>query len=779
MDKYTLSALIALLLIVPCSAAAPITVDDDGPAHFATIQAAINSASDGDVIVVQPGTYGEQVIFNGRRVTVRSSNPDDPIVVRETVITSRSGASVVFDFGEDSRSVLQGFTITGHGIYCAASAPTISGNVIQNCAEKGILGERGASPAITGNTIVSNTSEGIYSCDGLIQGNTILQNSAGIAYCDGLISGNVISGNSDASGLYFCEGEIAGNVIVGNVSARQGGGLFNCGGWIHNNIIAGNTAERAGGGLYACIGSICNNTIVENVAGDSGGGLGLCPGQICGNIIASNTAPVAGGIHGRCASTYNTFWFNAGGNLGGNAIVGIGDTVANPLFVQDGAWDDNGTPDTSDDTWVGGDYHLKSQAGRWDLAAGRWVTDTVTSPCIDAGDPVSDWSVELWPHGMRVNNGVYGGTPEASMSTSDLGSLADLNNDGYIGLHDLGRLAEKWLFLEDLLAEDLNRDGAVDFNDFGIMAFSWRYGLATPHPPTPETMTWAVKPYAIGTSTIAMVATTAVSTDGTTVQYYFEDFHNPQFNSGWLTFPAGQEARWEDTELPPLSTVSYRVKARNRGNQLETEWSEVASARTGAEDSTAPTPSPSTWEEQPRAVSATTIRMVATTATDVSGVEDQFECTSHPSRSSGWQDSRTYEVTSLPHGQYTFRTQARDKSANRNATTFSVQVTADLQPPTPDPMQWEVEPYETNAMEKDFTFHATMVAAQATDDMTEVEYLFECTTQPGFSSGWQTSREYSVLVGRTAQYHQFRVKARDTSSGHNETGWSSELRAEP
>ncbi len=43
--------------------------------------------------------------------------------------------------------------------------------------------------------------------------------------------------------------------------------------------------------------------------------------------------------------------------------------------------------------------------------------DDVTSPCIDAGDPNSDWTGETWPHGGRINMGAYGGTREASMST--------------------------------------------------------------------------------------------------------------------------------------------------------------------------------------------------------------------------------------------------------------------------------------------------------------------------------------------------------------------------
>jgi hypothetical protein len=64
-----------------------------------------------------------------------------------------------------------------------------------------------------------------------------------------------------------------------------------------------------------------------------------------------------------------------------------------------------------------GDYHLKSEAGRWDIAGENWIQDEVTSPCIDTGDPNSDWSGETWPHGERINIGAYGGTLEASMST--------------------------------------------------------------------------------------------------------------------------------------------------------------------------------------------------------------------------------------------------------------------------------------------------------------------------------------------------------------------------
>ena len=64
------------------------------------------------------------------------------------------------------------------------------------------------------------------------------------------------------------------------------------------------------------------------------------------------------------------------------------------------------------------DFHLKSEAGRWDPNGESWVIDDVTSPCIDAGDPNSDRTSEIWPHGERINMGAYGGTQEAGMSTT-------------------------------------------------------------------------------------------------------------------------------------------------------------------------------------------------------------------------------------------------------------------------------------------------------------------------------------------------------------------------
>ncbi len=62
------------------------------------------------------------------------------------------------------------------------------------------------------------------------------------------------------------------------------------------------------------------------------------------------------------------------------------------------------------------DYHLKSVGGHYDVSTGAYIPDTLTSLCIDAGDPASVYSNEPSPNGGRVNMGYYGNTTQASKS---------------------------------------------------------------------------------------------------------------------------------------------------------------------------------------------------------------------------------------------------------------------------------------------------------------------------------------------------------------------------
>jgi len=76
------------------------------------------------------------------------------------------------------------------------------------------------------------------------------------------------------------------------------------------------------------------------------------------------------------------------------------------------------------------DFHLRSEAGRFDPTTGNVVTDTVTSLMIDAGNPV--WSVtnEPAPNGGRVNIGLYGDHAEASRSPTNARLTVVSLNDG-------------------------------------------------------------------------------------------------------------------------------------------------------------------------------------------------------------------------------------------------------------------------------------------------------------------------------------------------------------
>ena len=73
-------------------------MDDDGIADFASIQSAINAATNGDEIVVRPGRYRETLSFLGKAITVRSEQGPEVTTVfleRETRIVRLDGDSTL------------------------------------------------------------------------------------------------------------------------------------------------------------------------------------------------------------------------------------------------------------------------------------------------------------------------------------------------------------------------------------------------------------------------------------------------------------------------------------------------------------------------------------------------------------------------------------------------------------------------------------------------------------------------------------------------------------
>lgn len=134
------------------------------PANYATIQAAINAASNGDTVVIASGTYVENIDFKGKAITVTSTNPEDPTVVAATIIDGGGSGSVVsFRTGEGSGSLIEGFTIrngnanNGAGIHCESASPTIRDCTVSGNAGSGVYFLYGA-PRIRNCTISANKS---------------------------------------------------------------------------------------------------------------------------------------------------------------------------------------------------------------------------------------------------------------------------------------------------------------------------------------------------------------------------------------------------------------------------------------------------------------------------------------------------------------------------------------------------------------------------------------------------------------------------------------------
>ena len=81
---------------------APVSADEIVVLPGGSIQNAINNASDGDVIIVQPSTYVENIDFLKKEITVRSSDGPEVTILRPTgeanpmVRINRSGPATVF-----------------------------------------------------------------------------------------------------------------------------------------------------------------------------------------------------------------------------------------------------------------------------------------------------------------------------------------------------------------------------------------------------------------------------------------------------------------------------------------------------------------------------------------------------------------------------------------------------------------------------------------------------------------------------------------------------------
>jgi hypothetical protein len=248
-----------------------------------TIQAGINAAKNGDTVLVAPGTYNENINFNGKAITVKSANGP-----KVTIIDGgRANPVVTFASGETLASILGGFTIqnglgqNAGGIAIVNSSPTIRHNLVTKNFGCGIGVYYGA-PVIEDNTVSYTAGGGDCApADGsgiLLYGQGTQYGMGSVHIIGNIIQQNVSSPDSDGAGIYLWVG--GAPLIENNVIKLNHAGTYGSGGGITmqgsgapvilQNLIVGNEAGTVGGGLDLEIpndGSkaiIVNNTIAFN-----------------------------------------------------------------------------------------------------------------------------------------------------------------------------------------------------------------------------------------------------------------------------------------------------------------------------------------------------------------------------------------------------------------------------------------------------------------------------------------------------------------------------------
>jgi hypothetical protein len=416
---------LAHLLILPEAVQAEIIPVSPGE----SINAAIDRASDGDTILVQPGTYQEAIWLKGGILLKAQGGPG------VTRLLGLPGQAVVTAVGFGTRT-LDGFTLDGgYQSRAGVEAELYSDGAlaITNCR----IGENygpGIDASLWGsltrlalahNVIAANAGPGLFvdaeAGSMLATENEIVENGGGGC--------SIYAGDSGAV-------ELIRNQIEANL-APVGGGIALLAFWggrieVTGNRIGANTAEH-GGGLDAVVIAgtltVVNNVVHRNGAGEHGG-LSIDARfssylECTQNTVVANQAPDTGAwiettpdSSARIAN--NIFWANQTRDYAGPAshhsVIGTGNN--------------------------GGEGNLSIAPHFYDPDAGDYRL-TILSPCVDRGDTeavppsvATDASGRPRVRGNAVDPGAY-----EFVSCQQL--LADLNAE--LSAMEENRLLGGWM----------------------------------------------------------------------------------------------------------------------------------------------------------------------------------------------------------------------------------------------------------------------------------------------------------------------------------------------
>lgn len=307
------------------------------PLHYSTIQNAIDASSSGQTIIVEEGTYYENIDFMGKNIALQSTDPVNREVVSRTIIDGGSnGPAVTFRSGEGKSAIIDGFFITGGSGAVHEYKLTYEGEPLEfkRIYGGGILVMDGSSPTIRNNVIEENRLTAISEeITGVGAGIAVINGSSPLIE-DNYIYRNVSEGHGGGIAVWYRSSpQIKGNLISSNEAEQIAGGILisiECTPEIEDNQIYYNTAATAGGIYiaYRSTATVSYNYIMENSA-IRGGGVMVWSAPatyIDSNYFLENYAEKEGGglylgDSARPTVTGNYFFYNVALGKGGAVWV--------------------------------------------------------------------------------------------------------------------------------------------------------------------------------------------------------------------------------------------------------------------------------------------------------------------------------------------------------------------------------------------------------------------------------------------------------------------------
>lgn len=339
------------------------------------------------------------------------------ISVHDMYLTNNHGDGLKVDNCSSVKFYNNKAYLLGHDVLYAISCSGVEAynNTITCRTNSGLRLYNANHASFYNNTITSESSGGA--------GIEIQKDGSDSAMDDIEIYGNTIYNTALPGILVFGSGNYSTSSAYVHIHHNQ---IYDTGTDSNNDLIGGIVSEGFNGLIEnnGIDGAYGNGIIVQDktyyYSPDGSGYVITVRNNIITNIRTSKSGSEGCGIRNLLTDTHsfvlqnNSFYNNSGGNYAG-VEASPSDIVADPQYADRDKHD----------------YHLKSKTGRWNGSS--WVIDNISSPCIDAGYPLSDYSNEPEPNGDRVNIGPYGNTIYASKSELDMSNNSSDEDNGNNG----------------------------------------------------------------------------------------------------------------------------------------------------------------------------------------------------------------------------------------------------------------------------------------------------------------------------------------------------------